>query len=70
MWTSRSVWGTKENCYFGLQVFVPNPILFAHPPPHSFSCQGDIFGFFSSESYIFSTFKFAAVVDDEDLTAI
>ncbi len=24
LWTSRSVWGTKENCYFGLQVSVPN----------------------------------------------
>ncbi len=24
LWTSRSIWGTKENCYFGLQVSVPN----------------------------------------------
>ncbi len=25
LWTSRSVQGTKENCYFGLQVSVLNP---------------------------------------------
>ncbi len=25
LWTSRSARGTKENCYFGLQVSVPNP---------------------------------------------
>ncbi len=25
LWTSRSVWVTKENCYFGLQVSVSNP---------------------------------------------
>ncbi len=25
LWTSRSIWDTKENCYFGLQVSVPNP---------------------------------------------
>ncbi len=24
LWTSRTMWCTKENCYFGLQVSVPN----------------------------------------------
>ncbi len=31
LWTSRSVWVTKENCYFGLQVPVPSPSSLCSP---------------------------------------
>ncbi len=31
LWTSRSVWDTKKNCYFGLQVSVPNLNSFYDP---------------------------------------
>ncbi len=34
LWKSRSVWGTKKNCYFGLQVSVPN--LNSLCPPYLF----------------------------------
>ncbi len=46
LWTSRSVQGTKENCYFGLQVSVSNPNFLCTPYASTCPWKHSFKGFF------------------------